>query len=561
MNIYSPTISGSLTISGSIITTGGGLPLTGSLVSSGSFTSIGNTTVSGSLLVSGSITTNSTITAQTLVVQTITSSVSYITGSTQFGSLSSNTHQFTGSMYVTGALAIGSGSFPQIFAVKISGSAYNGANVWFQDASATDGMSFGGNGANSYKTINTYGGALYLNYNSQNGVNMFGNVGIGTSTIDTSGGLYTCLTIDSSTYSRFSLQSSGVAKGRFQFDATNVSLGSTATGGKLQLFTLGAYAMEFSTNDTLRMTITSAGNVGIGIVPQTWSTVYKSLQVGNASLLCDASSNTYTGTNTYIGSDAQWKYISNLPASIMGLETNSFVFYNAASGTTGNNISWTERFRITSAGLVSINGLAASTNYKLGVTGAAYIEGTNSKGIFFTDQASHSSIVGLNSAISAYNSLELRGSGTDGQLYLITSGNVSIKTKTDFGYALNLNGQPGANGYTAWTNWSDSRLKENVTNLEVTNVLNKICAIRPVTYNYNELSGFDEATRARRISGFIAQELMEVFPDMVGTITKDDTEYYDTNLSNLNLYLVKAIQELKSQNDALQSRIETLEQK
>ena len=76
------------------------------------------------------------------------------------------------------------------------------------------------------------------------------------------------------------------------------------------------------------------------------------------------------------------------------------------------------------------------------------------------------------------------------------------------------------------------------------NVLEKISKIRPVTYNYNELSGFDEETRNRRISGFIAQELKEVFPDMVGTIKKDDVEYYDTNLSNLDLYLVKAIQEI-----------------
>ena len=30
-----------------------------------------------------------------------------------------------------------------------------------------------------------------------------------------------------------------------------------------------------------------------------------------------------------------------------------------------------------------------------------------------------------------------------------------------------------------------------------------------------------------------------------------DEDYYDTNLSNLNLYLVKAIQELKSENDTL----------
>jgi hypothetical protein len=116
------------------------------------------------------LTVAGTLTAQTLVVQTITSSVDFVTGSTRFGSTGSNTHVFTGSVLMTGSLAVGSGSFPQTFAVKISGSAYNGTNVWFQDGSPTDGISFGGNGVNSYKTLQTYGGALYLNQSTQNGL-------------------------------------------------------------------------------------------------------------------------------------------------------------------------------------------------------------------------------------------------------------------------------------------------------------------------------------------------------------------------------------------------------
>jgi hypothetical protein len=45
-----------------------------------------------------------TLTAQTLVVQTITSSVDFVTGSTRFGSISENTHQFTGSVSVSGSI-------------------------------------------------------------------------------------------------------------------------------------------------------------------------------------------------------------------------------------------------------------------------------------------------------------------------------------------------------------------------------------------------------------------------------------------------------------------------
>ena len=66
--------------------------------------------LSGSLNLSGSLTTTGTITATTLVVQTITSSISSITGSTNFGSLAANTHTFTGSMYVTGAFYVTTGS-------------------------------------------------------------------------------------------------------------------------------------------------------------------------------------------------------------------------------------------------------------------------------------------------------------------------------------------------------------------------------------------------------------------------------------------------------------------
>lgn len=79
------------------------------------YSSTGVSFVSGSTTLlsvssSGALTTTGTITAQTLVVQTVTSSVSAITGSTKFGQLSSNTHQFTGSLYVTGALYVATGS-------------------------------------------------------------------------------------------------------------------------------------------------------------------------------------------------------------------------------------------------------------------------------------------------------------------------------------------------------------------------------------------------------------------------------------------------------------------
>jgi len=51
-----------------------------------------------------------TLTAQTIVVQTITSSTDYVTGSSRFGSTTANTHQFTGSVSISGSLAVNGSS-------------------------------------------------------------------------------------------------------------------------------------------------------------------------------------------------------------------------------------------------------------------------------------------------------------------------------------------------------------------------------------------------------------------------------------------------------------------
>jgi len=66
--------------------------LNGTYATTGSNTFTGIQTVNSNLIVTGSIT------AQTLVVQTITSSVDFVTGSTRFGSILGNTHVFSGSV-------------------------------------------------------------------------------------------------------------------------------------------------------------------------------------------------------------------------------------------------------------------------------------------------------------------------------------------------------------------------------------------------------------------------------------------------------------------------------
>lgn len=141
-------------------------------------------------------------------------------------------------------------------------------------------------------------------------------------------------------------------------------ISSGGTTNDIGLQSNNSLSFATGTSFTERMRINQAGNVGIGIVPQTWSTAYKSIQISNASLLNDIGANTYLGNNTYVGSDGQWKYIISTGAAIMGLETNNWVFYSAASGTAGGNISWTERIQINSGGQLRFSNVPTN-NYQV----------------------------------------------------------------------------------------------------------------------------------------------------------------------------------------------------
>ena len=201
---------------------------TSSFATTGSNTFIGTQTITGSIFQSGSFTTTGTITAQTLVVQVITSSQNFITGSTKFGTLTSNTHQFTGSVSASGSLNInngvlyadgtnvGIGTTNPGYKLHVVGDTYingiisasgnfymnngdlYGPNaLYFNDPGAGEGINWqSGNGwsifESPYDLANTAGNLqFYRNWNGSTGTRVFtldsssnanftGNVGIGT---------------------------------------------------------------------------------------------------------------------------------------------------------------------------------------------------------------------------------------------------------------------------------------------------------------------------------------------------------------------------------------------
>ncbi|MCX6116630.1 MAG: tail fiber domain-containing protein [Proteobacteria bacterium] len=291
---------------------------------------------------------------------------------------------------------------------------------------------------------------------------------------------------------------------------TRASLGTTAaaySGGE----TINNYLQTILTSSTTpKMVVTGAGNVGIGTTSPT------------AKL--DASS-------TNVSATAVRGFAVTSGGNVIGVQ--------GIAGRNGGNPS----------GQVGVFGRVGNA-ISQGIGGHFSLSTTESDlsiPAYITSRTIHGALVADNMGTTAPIFAGLDNGSSVFQIN--DGGNVGIGT-TSPGYKLTVNGEPGANGYTAFTNYSDRRLKRDINPIS-DGILEKVLALKPSSFYYNELSGYDEETRNRKVNGFIAQELREVFPEMVHETKIHGKDYFDTNLSSLQIYLVKAVQELKSYVDSM----------
>lgn len=108
----------------------------------------------------------------------------------------------------------------------------------------------------------------------------------------------------------------------------------------------------------------------------------------------------------------------------------------------------------------------------------------------------------------------------------------------------------------AWTITSDSRWKDNITGLKLG--LGFISKLNPVSYTRKN----DETHKMEY--GFIAQEVEEVLKQNgvtnSGMLNIDDEGRYELRYNDLLAPMVKAIQELKAENDELKDKLSKFEQ-
>jgi hypothetical protein len=114
---------------------------------------------------------------------------------------------------------------------------------------------------------------------------------------------------------------------------------------------------------------------------------------------------------------------------------------------------------------------------------------------------------------------------------------------------LDVNGNAKVSGnitVTAYYYNSDKRYKSNITALK--SALDKIVSLNGYHY-FNKLSG-------RNDIGVIAQEIEQVFPDLVHT---DEAGYKSVEYGNLVAPLIEAVKELNAKVDAQAAQINALE--
>jgi hypothetical protein len=120
---------------------------------------------------------------------------------------------------------------------------------------------------------------------------------------------------------------------------------------------------------------------------------------------------------------------------------------------------------------------------------------------------------------------------------------------------LEVQGQPYCNGTTCgWMNYSDIKLKKNVQPL--TGALERLLKLRGVTYEWKEPENHGNETGPQ--TGFIAQEVEQVMPNVVGTDLKG---LKTITLRGMDSLLVESIRTLKAENDGLRSLVEAQDER
>jgi hypothetical protein len=153
-----------------------------------------------------------------------------------------------------------------------------------------------------------------------------------------------------------SVGGSNTSEKYLEFGSSNGAYYVGGTSSEHYIFGQGDKPLRLYTAGTLKATLSSSGNLGLGVTPSAWASDRKAYQVGqgasfvsgtSAEFLTISSNTFYDGTN--------YKYIAN-GSSTLYVQTSGIHWWsNAPSGTAGNNISFTQAMTLNASGRLLLN--------------------------------------------------------------------------------------------------------------------------------------------------------------------------------------------------------------
>jgi hypothetical protein len=240
--------------------------------------------------------------------------------------------------------------------------------------------------------------------------------------------------------------------------------GDTNTG----IFFPAADTIAFTEGGVESMRIDAAGQVGVGVTPNTWSTG-KAVEVGGSggALWGLASGTVYSTAGYYFNSTDKFAITGNYAMfSQLVSSDGSFRWSSStATGTAGNNATMSERMRIDSSGAVMIGGTttASATGYTfvnaLGSNGGSFetYSGTARQANFFSDSGSayFGSVANIPLIIRTNNTERMRIDSSGSLLVGQTTAAVetgSIVTAKNLEITRTVDSDGAALGQLSWVN-------------------------------------------------------------------------------------------------------------
>jgi hypothetical protein len=322
-------------------------------------------------------------------------------------------------------------------------------------------------------------------------------------------------------------------------------------------------ALTFATNggsgNGERMRLDSSGNLGLGVTPSTYLTGTPAIQFGAVSTLSQDVNSTYLGANATTPYGRYLKTGNYAVSFHLDSAAGSFKWFNSngVTGTAGNIISPNQAMTLDASGNLGIG--TSSPNAPLSF--ANYVAGTaglSNKIQVFNGGGASIFGFGLYTGQLTYNC------GDGAHVFYTGGATPTERARIDSSGALTVpniyTNTTAAVTYVAVSSAgllqrggvSALKYKQDIRDLESID----ITKFRPVRYK----SKCENDDQTIDYFGFIADEVEEAgFKELI--TYNDDGEPEGFQYERMTVVLLKAIQELSAQNQALEARLAQLEAK